>query len=223
MKDPRLERMALLQRQHHRNNPWPLSQDSLYIPHCYKSMRPDALSWGDDVGFIVNRRKVFVGWAHPRCEYAEEICNRAILLAGEDPRDGWVLDGITPQYKKVGLSRKKLVNYLCRSPSDEQLEYIERKRSIERRLSQEGIAHRVYCSWKRQRREWATHIFLVAPLEVRNEVELAQVAKLARRLLLGQSTLEAEFPNYCFSKADWLSEASQRRAGFSEDGLAPGI
>jgi hypothetical protein len=223
MKDPRLERMTRLQRLNHRKNPWPLSKDGLYIPHCYKSMQPDALSWGDDVGFILNQRKVFVDWSHPRCEYAEEIRSRASLLAGEDPCDDWVLNGITPQYKKVGLSRKKIVRYICRSPSNEQLEYDERKQSIEHRLSQEGIAHHVSCAWKRLRQDWATHIFLVVPLEVRNEVELAQVATLARSLLLGQTTLDAAFPNYCYSKADWLSEASQRRGGFSGNGLALGV
>ncbi len=162
-------------------------------------------------------------WSHTRCEYAEEIRSRASLLAGEDPCDDWVLNGITPQYKKVGLSRKKIVRYICRSLSNEQLEYDERKQSIEHRLSQEGIAHHVSCAWKRLRQDWATHIFLVVPLEVRNQVELAQVATLARSLLLGQSTLDAAFPNYCYSKADWLSEASQRRGGFSGDGLAFGV
>lgn len=223
MKDPRFELMARLQRQHHRNNPWPLSEGGLYIPHSYKSMQQDALSWGDDVGFILNRRKVFVDWAHPRCEYAEEIRDRASLLAGEDPCDDWVLDGITPQYKKVGFSRKKIASYLCRSPSAEQLEYDERRRLAKRQLGQEGIEHHVYCSWKRLRRDWATYILLVAPLEVRDEFELAQVAALARRLLLGQTTLDTEFPSYCYSKTDWLSEAGKRRGVFSGEGLALGI
>lgn len=215
--------MTRLQRRNLRNDPWPLSKEGLYIPHGYEPVEPDALSWGDDVGFILNRRKVFVDWAHPRCEYAEEIRNRSSLLAGEDPCDDWVLDGITPQHKKAGRSRKKIVSYLCRSPSDEQLEYDERKRTFEEHLLQDGIEHHVYCSWKRQRRDWATHIFLVVPLEVRNEVELTQVAKLARRLLLGQTTVNSEFPNYCHSKADWLSEASKRRDGFYGDGLALGL
>ena len=130
MKDPRLEQMARLQRENLRNNPWPLSKEGLYITPCYESIESDALSWGDIVGFILNRRKVFVDWTHPRCEYAEEISNRASLLAGDDPGDDWVLDGTKPRYKKVGRSRKKMVSYLCRSPSDEQLEYNKRKRSI---------------------------------------------------------------------------------------------
>jgi len=32
------------------------------------------------------------------------------------------------------------------------------------------------------------------------------VAGLARRLILGQTTLDAEFPGYRYGKADWLRE-----------------
>jgi hypothetical protein len=36
--------------------------------------------------------------------------------------------------------------------------------------------------------------------------ELATVVLLARRLILGQTTLEAEFPEYRYTHADWLRE-----------------
>jgi hypothetical protein len=57
---------------------------------------------------------------------------------------------------------------------------------------------------------WRTGVSLVVPLEVRSEAELALVAKLARRLMLGQTTLEAEFPGYRFGKTDWLHEQGLR-------------
>ncbi len=49
-------------------------------------------------------------------------------------------------------------------------------------------------------------ISLIAPLEVRNEAELANLALLARRLLLRETTVEAEFPGYQYGRADWLKE-----------------
>ena len=49
-------------------------------------------------------------------------------------------------------------------------------------------------------------VSLVAPLEVRNEGELAAVAMLAKRLILGQTTLQAEFTGYCYSRVDWIRE-----------------
>ena len=48
---------------------------------------------------------------------------------------------------------------------------------------------------------------LVAPLEVRNEGELAVVARLVRRLMLGETTLDTEFPGYRYSRTDWLRES----------------
>jgi hypothetical protein len=79
-------------------------------------------------------------------------------------------------------------------------------------LEIEGIEFDVASSWKRERLKWVTGISLVAPLEVRNEIELAEVAKLARCLMLGQTTLEREFPEYRYSKADWLREWQGREA-----------
>jgi len=43
-----------------------------------------------------------------------------------------------------------------------------------------------------------------------SETELTFAAKLARRLMLGQTTLEAEFPGYRFGKTDWLREQGLR-------------
>lgn len=57
-----------------------------------------------------------------------------------------------------------------------------------------------------ERLNWATGVSLVAPLEVRNESELAAVAALARRLILRSTSLEAEFPNYRYSREDWIKE-----------------
>ena len=70
----------------------------------------------------------------------------------------------------------------------------------------EGIDLDVLPSFKREQLTWATGVSLVAPLEVRNESELASVALLARRLILGQTTLEAEFPGYRYGRANWLRD-----------------
>jgi len=71
--------------------------------------------------------------------------------------------------------------------------YYDKLATIRKRMVSEGIDFDVVTSWKRERLNWATGISLVVPLEVSNEAELELVADLARRLILGQTTLEFSF------------------------------
>jgi len=209
MKDPRQERLWRQQRQYHRSHPWRLDQGGLFVPHSYAQTKSDALSWWDDVGFILNRRRVIVWWQHPRSLYQQAIEEQAWELAGPAPDDDWLMDRATPNYRKVGRPRKKIVSYTCQPPSEAQSQYYECLRTLKQEISVQGIDYEVGTSLKRQRLCWATGLGLVAPLEVRNRQELAVVADLARRLLLGQTSLDEEFQDYCYTKENWLSEQAR--------------
>ena len=115
MKTARFERLGRMQRQYHRQHPWRLSPGGLFIPHSYAETKPDSLSWWDDVGFILNGRRVIVWWRHPRQVYATAIEERSWQEAGEDPGDNWLFDGATTNYRTLGRSRKKIVSYTSRS------------------------------------------------------------------------------------------------------------
>ena len=115
-----------------------------------------------------------------------------------------------PNYRQVGRSRKKIASYTCRPPSEAQSQYYESLRTLEQEVSAQGVECEVCPSAKRQRLPWATGLELVVPLEVRNGQELAGVAGLARRLILGQTSLNEEFPGYRYGKENWLSEANAR-------------
>jgi hypothetical protein len=206
MKNTKRERLARMQRQYHRSHPWRLSQGGLFIPHSYAETPPNSLSWWDDVGFILNGRRVIVWWRHPRQVYADALDEQSWQEAGEGPQDDWLTTGITKNYRRVGTSRKKIVSYTSRQPSAEQRLHDDRLRAIRERLTTEGIALEVLPSWTRDRLTWAMGVSLVAPLDVRNEYELASVARLARHLILAKTTLDAEFPGYCYGRNDWLRE-----------------
>ena len=210
MKDQRQERLGRLQREYHRNHPWRLGPSGLFVPHSYTEVKQDALSWWDDVGFILNGRRVIVWWRHPRCVYHDALEEQASEQAGEFPFDDWLMKGAIPNYRKVGRSRKKIVSYTCRPPSEASRAYFQRLRALEQEMSAQGIDCSVRPSSKRKRLSWATGLELVAPLEVRNEQELAVVADLACRLLLGHTTLEREFADYRYTKESWLLEAASR-------------
>jgi hypothetical protein len=220
MKNPRQEKLRLSQRQYHRRNQWRLVRGGLYIPHSYAEAKQDGLSGWDDVGFILNGRRIIVWWQHPRHVYANALDERSWQEAGDNPQDNWLTEGSTKNYKSVGASRKKIVSYTCREPSAEQSRYYDKLRIIGQRLANEGIEMDVAPSCKFERLSWAMGISLVTPMEVHNESELAMIAVLAKRLALRQTTLEAEFPGYRYCRADWLRE--QERASECV-GLAHGI
>ncbi len=126
--------------------------------------------------------------------------------AGPGPRDGWVFEGATTNFKKVGASRKKIVSYTSRKPSVEQRLHYDHLDEIRKRMTADGIDFEVKPSWKQERLTWAMGVSLVAPMEVRNENEITDVAALARRLMLRQTSLETEFPGYRYDRADWIRE-----------------
>ena len=96
MKDQRQERLGRLQREYHRNHPWRLGPSGLFVPHSYTEVKQDALSWWDDVGFILNRRRVIVWWRHPRHVYRDAIEELAQEQTGEFPFDDWLTRGAIP-------------------------------------------------------------------------------------------------------------------------------
>lgn len=111
-----------------------------------------------------------------------------------------------PISSQLAKSRTKVVSYTSRRPSAEQDAYYEHLLTVRQQIEAEGIDLEVSLSWKRERLNWATGVSLIVPFEVRNEEELGQVAALAKRLLLGQTTLQNEFLKYRYGKTDWLRE-----------------
>ncbi len=206
-------------RDYHRRHQWRLSNGGLFIPHAYWDMTPESLSYWDDVGFILNGRRVIVWWRHPRDLYTTHIESLAWEEAGEGPRDNWLFEGGTKNFKQVGKSgqRRKLMGYTSRGPSEAQRQHYDKISQIEVRLRKEGIDFDVRPSWRWNRLTWAMGVSLVAPLEVRSEQELAEVARLARRLILRQATLDRDFPGYVYDRASWLEDQNSELAIVAAD------
>ena len=209
MKNSHQERLRRLMKQYHRYRQWRLNS-GLFIPHAYPD--PQELSWWDDVGFILNGRRVMVWWVHPRMEYANAIGHRSWREAGDPPDGGAnLLDLGEKQWKKVGRSRKKVVAYRSRPTSDSLRDYYAKLRAIETRIKSEGIDLVICPSMSTKACSWCTGISLCIPVEVRNEKEVAALAMLAKRLIKGETRLANEFPGYQYTRDDWLAEVDRRK------------
>lgn len=209
MKNQRFERMRASQQAFHRNCQWVMEQ-GIYALHLYEDRQPDALSWWDDVGFILGKRRVIVWWIHPRQRYLDVLDEQAWQEAGEPPRESDPLERAIVNYKRAGRSRKIVSTYSVPPAADALRQYYDKLDAIRQRLEGDGIGLQVEASWRRERLPWATAVSLVAPLEVNSRAELQEVAGLARRLLRGETTLDREFPAYRYGKEQWLAERRQQ-------------
>jgi hypothetical protein len=218
MKQPHLEFLARRMREDHRHHPWSLSAGGLYIPHSYGDMTLDSLSYWDDVGFILNGRRFMVWWRHPRDLYRNAIEDLAWAQHeaefGESPDPNWLFDGATTLHKQTGKSgkRKKPIGSRSRNPSAEQERYYALLSEREDALKNEGLDLDVQPSWKWRRYLRCMGMDLVAPVEVRNERELADMAALARDLVLHKTTLAERFPGVPYGRADWLRDVPRMRS-----------
>lgn len=205
MKNPNQERLRHLMRQFHRHHPWRLS-DGFFIPHLYP--KHGKLSWWDDIGFILNGRRIMVWWRHPRMEYSDAISELAWKEAGDPPaRSADMFATSEKQWKKVGRSRKKVASYLCLPSPDSQQEYYAKISAIESRMESEGIDLAVRPSISVKRLSWCTGVDLCIPVEVRTDEEVRALAGLARRLLKGETKLASEFLGYEYGRTEWLAES----------------
>jgi hypothetical protein len=208
MKNPNQERLRRLMRQYHRHHLWRL-EDGFFIPHLYP--KPGKLSWWDDIGFILNGRRIIVWWVHPRMKYADAINDLAWKEAGDPPaRSEDMFASSEKQWKKVGRSRKKVVSYLCQPTPYSQQDYYAKLHAIEARMESEGIDLVVRPSISVKRLAWCFGVELCIPIDVRTDAEVRALAGLAKQLLKSETTLFREFPAYAYGRGEWLAEAEMR-------------
>lgn len=196
-------------------------EDGVLIHHSYGHHKDlDRLTWGDACKFILNDYKVSVAWQHPRYRYANEVEDLVYSIALENFPDKAFelgetsskdfLEGFIPTYTKVGRSRKKIEFYTW--DSDLQSE-IEVKRAEERiRLKDSMSLTSDIKVTPSITSEWTDHsrfVSICIPMEIRNKEDLKKLASIVKQLLKRETTLDSLFPNYAYSKNDWIAEQSK--------------
>ena len=199
-KNRHTERMRRMAKLFHRNDRSAhFERGGIIVRHDYSHVAPDAPTWWDDVGFILNDYRVTVLLVHPRMRYRDLIEDEAHRLT-DHLYPGRLFRTTAPIFRKVGRSRKKQIrSQIERMGGDE---WFNALMAEEARLYQEAdyrIEPSMKIGWGRHSR-W---IDLCAPIEVRSEDDLRELALLAKRLLKRETTLKQEFPGYCYTQSDW--------------------
>jgi hypothetical protein len=195
---------------YHRSHSLGVDASGIYTRHVFEPER--LLSWWDDIGFILNNRRVMIWWVHPRLRYSDAVKEASWKAAGEFPRSEEPIPDADPQFRRVGRSRKKVISYLSRQTSPLVREFYDRVSLLQEQLAETGIDHFVGPSFEVGHYCWGTGVELCAPNEIRTHADAVALVALARRLLKRQTTCAIEFGDYGYGKADWLREADARAA-----------
>lgn len=207
MKNRHYERRLRQMRQYHKHHPWRLD-GGLFIPHSYPDTRK--LSWWDDVGFILNGRRVMVWWRHPRCVYRDAIEQLALDRVPVPTTPSAFDMPSKKNWRKIGRSRKKAVSETLGDWTDDWISYLGEVNLLEDELMETGIDLEVRPSMRVELLNWGVGVSLVAPVEVVTKDDIRSLAALARRLVKRETTVATEFPGYVYGRSQWLAEADLR-------------
>lgn len=207
MKNKHREQLKQRAKLYHRNSRGQHFENGVLVRHMYDIENPQKFSWWDDVTFILNDYRVNVAWIHPRYAYSnkvEEIAHAACEHL-ESPSMLDFMAESSPNYRKVGKSRKKIVSYTNTFEiTDAYFEALDaEKNRIANDLGNKiVIAPTISTEWTNCSR----FVSICAPIEVRGVVDLRELATLTKRILRRETSLEREFPGYLYSQRNWTAE-----------------
>ena len=204
MKSRHAETLRRARKKYHQTDYENNFQNGILARHLYDAQNPLMLTWWDDVTLIINNYRVAVAWTHPRQSYRDEIKQQASQNTAHLSMRNSALDNATPEYVKVGASRKKLVAWSTGSIVNQ--EWVEAFDMEVEKISN-GSDYLITPSIKVTWFKWCRYVDICAPIEVRNEENLVQLARLVKKLLKHETTLDQEFPNYTYTKENWLKDA----------------
>ena len=193
--------MRLIKRTTHRHR---LFEHGAYCHHDFQYTHPDELTWWADFGFLLNHCYVSVAWAHPRMRYLDLIETEAHLqvqhLLNDD--DSLIHRG-APTYRRLGKSRKKIKYYemeIHDSPWFDALNSVKEQLKVEADFT---IQPSIQVEWY----HYSKFLAIYAPVEIRSHVDVVNLSHIIKRILKHEITLEEAFPNYVYTRSDWLRES----------------
>lgn len=205
MKNRAIEAMKQRAKLYHRNKRDGEFTNGIIVRHLYYDMTPVTPTMWDDAVFIVNDYRVALWWVHPRYQYHQLIEEEARRRIAHLRPDSDPFADMTPNFKKLGRSRKKIVSWTQRPSSDEFLRYHDLLTDMERQVGQE-VTFEARPSMRIAWHSWCKGLSLCAPFEVRSEADLLALTHIARRLVRRESTLVQEFGDFVYRQADWLAD-----------------
>lgn len=182
---------------------------NVMIYHVYSEPFKDK-TWWDDFSVKVNGKTYDVCWIHPRMKYSDEVEHQYYLQDKYSNDDmtasaNSILSSSTPNYKKVGKSRKKISSWRLNF-TEEQLERIDQQRtSLEemKKTSDVVVNPSINIFYWNHRRG----IEICYPVELRNESDIIRFCNEVIIPYIKTRKIDID-QNYKYDSSDWISEGN---------------
>lgn len=205
MKNRTIETMRRRAKLYHRNERGDVFTNGFISRYLYDDMTPLTPTFWDEAVFIVKDYRVGLLWSHPRDRYRKLVHTEAVRRVAHLHPDKDPFSDMTPNYKKLGRSRKKIVSWTQRPTSDEFQRYYDLLTEMKRQVGQE-VAFEVRPCMTIAWQSSCKQLTLCAPFEVRSEADLLALTHIARRLVKRESTMALEFGDCIYRQSDWLAD-----------------
>jgi len=203
MKNLHAEQIRRRAKQYARHHPLCANQYGIQSYQLFEQDEVQSLSWWHDFSFVLNDYHVHVAWVHPRTAYREKVRDEARLKVASLWSDEGSFNVVATQYCRRGNSRKAAVLQTVDLSSNDR--YYEALFDEEEKLARASDAEvRPFI-----RTQWTTYgrsVDLCVPMEIHGMPDLGCLARLARRLLKRETSLDHEYPEYVYSRTGWIEE-----------------
>lgn len=162
----------------------------IYVPHLYDGTKK--LAYWDDFGFKLGKQWVSTAWTHPRLNLNDHIEDIAHIMAEKiSPfKSGAMLSNLTPNYRKLGRSRKKIISKTWNlSDNDEYFENYNRIR-LELLQGKHGMDFHVPTTkFKVKQQSYGKFVDITTPVELLDDTDIIQYANQVKAHLKGEINL----------------------------------
>lgn len=204
MKNQRIERLIKGAKAYARGFANRYSYDPVHkfsYDYVFEKDRPT--SWVD-FSFKMGSQIIGVTFIHPRYAFSEEIRSETFRRYHElRPRISDILSDSTPNYRKVGASRKKIVSWSMDTTS------WGFDRDVYSDIEGE-VANTIDVTIKpwmhvRQTR-WSRYVTICAPIEIQGPDNLVSLMSFIENLLRGIHRIDEVYKDYSYTREDFLKE-----------------
>ena len=205
MKNRAIEAMKQRAKLYHRKEHGDQFTNGIIARYLYTEMTPETPTFYDDAVFIVNDYRVALWWVHPRDRYRNLVHTEAVRRVAHLHPESDPYADMTPNYKRLGRSRKNIVSWTQQLTRDEFRIYFDLLTDMERQVGQE-VEFEVRPTITIALHNWCKGLNLCAPFEVRSEADLLALTHVARRLVKRESSMSQEFGDVVYRQSDWLAD-----------------